>query len=76
MKNHSNDPTAGHPFQLPIVYAKEATVWEYKQLVRNLAKEDTLDENELNSLGADGWELTAIFADSPFVYFYLKRMKS
>jgi hypothetical protein len=74
MENHSNNPTAGHPFQLPIIYAQDAPTWEYKQLVRNLAKEDAPTENELNALGADGWELTGIFTDSPFVYFYFKRV--
>jgi hypothetical protein len=59
----------------PIVYVKEKTTWEYKQLVRNLAKENAPGEDELNALGADGWELAGIFTDSPFVYFYFKRLK-
>jgi len=59
----------------PIVYVKEKTVWEYKQLVCNLAKENAPGEDELNALGADGWELAGVFTDSPFVYFYFKRLK-
>jgi len=59
----------------PIVYVKEKTVWEYKQLIRNLAKEKAPAEDELNALGADGWELAGVFTDSPFVYFYFKRLK-
>lgn len=66
------DPTT--PVQPPIVYVSDNSGWEYKQLVRNLAKEDAPSENELNALGADGWELTGIFTDSPFVYFYFKRL--
>jgi hypothetical protein len=58
----------------PIVYVDENPVWEYKQLVRNLAKEKAPSEDELNALGADGWELAGIFTDSPFVYFYFKRL--
>jgi hypothetical protein len=58
----------------PIVYVDENLAWEYKQLVRNLAKEKAPSEDELNALGADGWELAGIFTDSPFVYFYFKRL--
>jgi hypothetical protein len=58
----------------PIVYVKEKPVWEYKQLVRNLAQEKTPTEDELNALGADGWELVGIFTATPFVYFYFKRL--
>jgi hypothetical protein len=58
----------------PIVYVEENPAWEYKQLVRNLAKEKAPSEDELNALGADGWELAGIFTDSPFVYFYFKRL--
>jgi hypothetical protein len=58
----------------PIVYVEENPAWEYKQLVRNLAKEKAPTEDELNALGADGWELAGIFTDSPFVYFYFKRL--
>jgi hypothetical protein len=57
----------------PIVYVKEKPAWEYRQLVRNLAKEKAPTEEELNSLGAEGWELAGVFTDSPLVYFYFKR---
>lgn len=60
--------------QPPIVYVKEELFWEYKQLIRNLAKEKAPTEDELNTLGADGWELAGVFTDSPFVYFYFKRL--
>ncbi|HBY97205.1 MAG: hypothetical protein M5U01_35885 [Ardenticatenaceae bacterium] len=68
------DPPLREPVQPPIVYVRDELVWAYKQLARNLAKEDAPTEAELNALGADGWELTAIFTDSPFVYFYFKRL--
>lgn len=61
--------------QTPIVYVDEPPQWEYKSLVRSLAKEAAPDENELNALGKDGWELCGVFSDSPFVYFYFKREK-
>jgi hypothetical protein len=53
---------------------KEKYIWKYKQLVRNLAKETAPTEDELNVLGAEGWELTGMFTDSPFVYLYFKRL--
>ena len=76
MNNNLNfsDQVQSGLVQSPIVYVEENPAWEYKQLVRNLAKEKAPSEDELNALGADGWELAGIFTDSPFVYFYFKRL--
>ncbi len=76
MNNNLNfsDQAQSGLVQSPIVYVEENPAWEYKQLVRNLAKEKAPSEDELNALGADGWELAGIFTDSPFVYFYFKRL--
>jgi hypothetical protein len=71
--NFPNQPQ-GEFIQPPIVYVKEKPIWEYKQLVRNLAQEKAPTEDELNTLGADSWELAGIFTDAPFVYFYFKRL--
>jgi hypothetical protein len=60
---------------IPIVYVKDNSVWEYKVLNRNLSKEEAPSEEELNTLGKDGWELAGVFTDSPFVHFYFKRLK-
>jgi hypothetical protein len=54
---------------------KDNSVWEYKILNRNLSKEEAPSEEELNTLGKDGWELAGVFTDSPFVHFYFKRLK-
>ena len=67
------NPTERSSIQPPMIDVKEELVWEYKQLVRNLAKERPPTEAELNALGKDGWELAGVFSDSPFVYFYFKR---
>jgi hypothetical protein len=76
MNNALNFPNQlqGEFIQPPIVYVKEKPIWEYKQLVRNLTQEKAPTEDELNGLGADSWELVGVFADSPFVYFYFKRL--
>jgi hypothetical protein len=42
--------------------------------MRNLRTEQAPSQDELNALGADGWELAGVFADLPFVYFYFKRL--
>jgi hypothetical protein len=68
-----SNPVESGSIQPPMIYIKEEPVWEYKQLVRNLAKDQPPSEAELNALGKDGWELAGVFTDSPFVYFYLKR---
>ena len=58
----------------PLIYVQKNTSWEYKQLIRNLAKEEAPTAAELNMLGKAGWELVGVMADAPFVYFYLKRL--
>lgn len=57
--------------QPPVVYVEPS--WEYKHLVRDLAKEAAPDEAELDALGADGWELAGAFARGDEAHFYLKR---
>jgi hypothetical protein len=71
--NFPNRPRAG--FVTPIVYVKEQATWEHKLLTRNLAKEEAPNEEELNRIGKEGWELAGIVTDHPFVYFYFKRLK-
>ncbi|MBX3016133.1 MAG: hypothetical protein KF832_31720 [Caldilineaceae bacterium] len=62
------------PIAAPLIYVQKPVRWEYQQLVRNLAKEATLTAAELDMLGKDGWELAGVTTDSPFVYFYFKRV--
>ena len=59
---------------IPIVYERQELVWEYKQVIRNMAKEQALTEEELNRLGEEGWELAGVFNDSLLAYFYFKRL--
>jgi hypothetical protein len=68
------DPSQSGAIHTPMLYVKAQPRWEYKQLVRNLAKDSAPTEDELTAIGADGWELAGVFSDSPFVYFYFKRL--
>lgn len=61
------------PVRPPMIYVERQTKWEYKQIVRNLEKEDLLDEAELNRLGEEGWELTGVAQQPPLACFYFKR---
>ena len=70
--DRSAEPTVAPP----MVYVSEKTAWEYKQIARSLARDELPDEAELNALGADGWELAGILADSSSAHFYFKRLKS
>jgi hypothetical protein len=58
----------------PMVYVEKRLKWEYKQIVRNLKKENPPDEGELNQLGEDGWEMSGVAQQPPFAYFYFKRL--
>jgi len=71
--NFPDQPQTGLS-HVPMVYVKEKSVWEYKQIIRNLTKEKALTEDELNAFGSDGWELTGVFTHSVDVYFYFKRL--
>jgi hypothetical protein len=57
----------------PIVYVREDVRWEYKIVERDLSAE-SLNEAELNELGAEGWELASALAHGDKVSFYFKRM--
>jgi hypothetical protein len=59
---------------IPIVYERQELIWEYKQVIRNLVKEQAPTEEEFNKLGAEGWELAGAFNDSLLAYFYFKRL--
>ncbi len=60
---------------IPMVYVKDKTIWQYKLIVRNLSTEQAPKEDELNNLGKDGWELTGVVTNHPLIYFYFKRLK-
>ena len=61
------------PIRPPMIYVEKRLKWEYKQIVRNLEKEKPLEEEELNKLGEEGWEMTGVVQQPPVTYFYLKR---
>jgi hypothetical protein len=69
----SYDPKRPESIRPPMVYVKESTKWEYKQIVRNLDKESPLAEAELNALGAEGWEMSGVTQQPPLAYYYFKR---
>ena len=76
--NHSilppHEPRQPEPVHPPMIYVKESLKWEYKQIARNLKKESPLSEEELNALGAEGWEMSGIAQQPPVAYYYFKRL--
>lgn len=66
-------PPFPHPIAPPMVVVREKLKWEYKRIAQNLARDEAPSEDELNCLGAEGWELAAVVQDSPLVYLYFKR---
>ena len=60
------------PAPSPMVYVTEDTEWEYKILA---CKENELPtEDDLNTLGEDGWELTGTVTTADQYLYYLKRL--
>ncbi len=58
-----------HP---PVVYVQP--VWEYKHVLRKLSEGAPPSEEQLNSLGAEGWELVGVAAEAGATHFYFKRL--
>ena len=54
----------------PLVHVRDEPPWEYKRLDASEAP----TEEELNALGADGWELVSTLEVQGKVYLYFKRM--
>jgi len=68
------EPKHSQPIQPPMIYVKETLKWEYKQIIRDLEKEKPLNEEELNALGMEGWEMSGVAQHPPTIYFYFKRL--
>lgn len=58
-----------------MVYVYDRPTWEYKIVVKNLAEDESLSEQELDALGANGWELAGVVALPGRVHFYFKRVR-
>lgn len=61
--------------QPPMVYVQPEPIWEYHCMTRQLEEEKPPSVEELDELGAEGWELAGIVHQAPAVYFYFKRLK-
>lgn len=58
-----------------MVYVYERPRWEYRTLLKS-SDDAPLTEQDLNSFGADGWELVGVVALSGKVQLFFKRAKS
>ena len=62
--------------QQPTVYVYEKQAWEYKVVTRNIADDSVLSEEELNAIGASGWELVGVVTLQSKAQFYFKRVRT
>jgi hypothetical protein len=69
-----HEPRQSEPVRPPMIYIEKQLKWEYKQIIRNLEKENPPDEAELNTLGEQGWEMSGVAQQPPLAYFYFKRL--
>ena len=56
----------------PMVYVADKTVWEYKQIKRDLSQGTMPTEDELNEFGKDGWELVSVLNHAGVLFLYFK----
>lgn len=68
------DPGPRAPVQPPMVYVSPE--WEYRRLERALGAEALPTEEELNALGAEGWELATVITAGDRAWFYFKRLRA
>lgn len=68
-----NEPQRPH-VQPPTVFVYERQGWEYK-VVTSDSDQRMLNQDELNALGNDGWELVGVVTLPNAVQFYLKRVR-
>jgi hypothetical protein len=61
--------------QTPMVYLEEKPNWEYRLITRDLEQDKPPGEDEMNPLGAEGWELSGFIVHDSVLYCYFKRMK-
>ncbi len=59
----------------PTVFVYERQTWEYKIVRKMIADEGLLAEDELNALGASGWELSGVVALAGEATFVFKRVR-
>jgi hypothetical protein len=59
----------------PTVFVYQKDSWEYKVISKSVAADSQPTEDELNTLGRDGWELVAVVPASGVAQFYLKRLR-
>jgi hypothetical protein len=69
-----SEPKHTETIRPPMVYVEKRFKWEYKQIIRNLKKENPPDEAELDQLGDAGWEMSGVAQQSPLANFYFKRL--
>ena len=55
----------------PMVYVYEKQRWEYRLIIQS-----SMSEEELNALGAEGWELAGVVASPEKTQFYFKRART
>jgi hypothetical protein len=62
--------------QQPMVFVYEKQQWEYKVVVADAVHGQSLAEDDLNALGASGWELVGVVPLAGKVQFYFKRVRT
>lgn len=72
--NPDPTPDPGEFIRPPTIYVKRDPVWLYHHVVRNLTDQQPLDETELNTLGAEGWELAGVLTHASQAHYYFKRL--
>lgn len=62
------------PAVTPLVYVTEPVVWQYKQLMYELNRVGFPDEEALNRLGEEGWELVTVLVHAGRARYLFKRV--
>jgi len=68
-------PNTGKPTPpVPVVYVRDEATVVYKVLERDLNTEAAPTEDELNALGAEGWQIAGMITVGDQLLFYLQKL--
>ena len=70
-----SETPAVEPSMSPVIYVPQKTVWAYHIVIRDVATEAPMSVEELNELGADGWELVGVITSDSSIIHYFKRLE-
>jgi len=69
-----SEASEGNTPPVPVVYVRDETTFVYKLVERDLNTEAPPTEDELNALGAEGWQIAGVATLDHHLLIYLQKL--